>query len=1387
VHPSTRGPERRLDFRAVTRILSVAALCAGFFLFPASETAAEYDPPAGGEALRSLVSPYSTARGESVVLTDSPRADVWNPAASGLEARTVLDAGYLYLGGPDGGGPAGHAGSVAASHPTRFGTFSSGLSFLTAPAEQVALGTTLGVRAGYSRDVYDDLMVGAGLNLDFGGTGDHFDVGTSVDLGVLRPVDEAPIPGLRWGAALRGIGFPYRPMADHSGAPSTFTPAVGLGFTLLDEAPFHIDMNTDLAFPAFRNARMSLGAGITAWDVVSLQAGWTIDAGELLDQERSRRSLVPSAGLSVTISPDQWDSGGTPGGETGTEAEPDAAPHQLPARSSASGGRSASRYRNELETRAAFAPLYGGTWTAGGGVTLRTDTRGNEPPTIDLEYDEPFHLAPNNSGVNDYLELPLSITEGDALLEGYRLVVLDDSGEPVRTMETAAEWPEARTVRTFFDRLTRLETGIDAPSELRWHGTDDEGRRLPDGEYRFFVEAWDKADNIRQSREYDLVIDTTAPSAEVSTAFDPDRRFSPNGDGNRDVLPVEQSGTSEDLWIGQMIDSEGQTVRTWRWEGDEPEPFEWDALNDDGEFVEDGVYAYELSSTDRAGNRFRTTLSNIIVDTEPTPVSVGIDRRFFAPNDTGRNDEITFDFDVPVTAGLLEWKFEVIDGSGDAIYTKEGDDADLPAELVFDGRLDSGERIAEGEYVGRFRARYRNGNEPVAESPEFIVDVTPPDATIRGETRTFSPTGDGHRDTMIIYQEASTAKEWVATVRNSDGEVVYRRSWIDRPPFRYQWDGRGDDGTLLPDDEYTYQISGEDRAGNRGDSNEISFRLDTTDTPVLLTVQHEAFSPNGTGDRDTIALIPRLEVTEGILEHSLRILDDDGEAVRTFAGGSRVPDRFVWDGYDRHGRRAAEGEYQAELEVHYDTDVVEQAQSSSFLLDVTPPEISVSANNHIFSPDGSDGRQSISFRQESSEEQLWEGRIIRIEDDRVVRSFRWEEGRAESFDWDGRDDEGNVVSDGAYRYEVRAEDSAGNQGSDRTDELTVDTRPTRVFVTADKTGFAPTGNDIRDEVTFRLLTHLTEGIEHWEFRIRSQTGEVVRTFEGSEIAGEHEIVWDGTTDDGEPARDGTYRANYRVRYKKGNEPTARTPELLLVTTPPDVDVELDPVPFAPDGDGDRDELFISIDTESRAEIADWSLAIRDRNDNHFRGFSGSGHPASELVWDGRGEDGSRVISAEVYPYELTVRDVLGNVTTTTGEIPVDVLVHREGDRLFIQIPSITFEPESPRLILDPDHEHGEQNVMVIKRLGEIFTRFEDYAIQIEGHAVNLSGTQREEQERRIPLSEARAESVKQALVDEGIEEDRMTTVGRGGREPIVPHDDLEERWRNRRVEFVLIR
>jgi outer membrane protein OmpA-like peptidoglycan-associated protein len=141
---------------------------------------------------------------------------------------------------------------------------------------------------------------------------------------------------------------------------------------------------------------------------------------------------------------------------------------------------------------------------------------------------------------------------------------------------------------------------------------------------------------------------------------------------------------------------------------------------------------------------------------------------------------------------------------------------------------------------------------------------------------------------------------------------------------------------------------------------------------------------------------------------------------------------------------------------------------------------------------------------------------------------------------------------------------------------------------------------------------------------------------------------------------------------------------------------------------------------------------------------------------------------------------------------VDVLVIREGDRLKIRIASITFPPNSADLAAVTEVDKAMRNDRTLARLFEIFNKYSSYRILIEGHANitrlwSQAEMDKENQEELIPLSLARAEAVKNALVRLGLDAGRISVSGLGGSKPIVPFTDEENRWKNRRVEFILIK
>lgn len=1006
--------------------------------------------------------------------------------------------------------------------------------------------------------------------------------------------------------------------------------------------------------------------------------------------------------------------------------------------------------------------------------------------------DAQIYLSPNNDGVQDTLSFQLSIDES-RYIKGYEFIVENRQGEAVRTILNKETRPEKRTAKNFFQNLFKSKSGIQVPEGLRWDGTTDSGEKAPDGLYYFYIRSWDDNENYGTSDKYSVYIDTQPPVVEIEKAAESERIFSPNNDGNKDVLPIEQEGTREDLWKGQIRDASGNTVKTYTWRDEPPQSFDWDGTNDQGILVSDGVYQYSVEATDRAGNRGQAEYGNMVKNTEETPISVTIDHSHFSPNGDGILDVVLLQPNVPVQRGIESWTIDIVDSNG-KVYRSFSGQSGLSGAIAFDGKDENGRVIPENrEYFADLQVLYVNGNNPRAQSAPFIVDITKPEANVQLDTRIFSPNGDGNKDTITIHQEASKEENWYGTITDIDENPVYQYKWIDQPESRISWDGRKEDGSLANDGYYFYQLSTVDKAGNRGQSERVRFELNTEETPVLLTSSYDYFSPNGDGSKDTINFLPKLQVREGIVRYTLEVVTENGEPVFTRNGSGNVPESLMWDGFSSAGGRVEDGEYRAKLEVLYANGNNPQAETQLFTIDTVYPAITVDPEYTIFSPDGDGNRDTITFEQDSTDEELWEGEVLNKAGE-VVKRAVWK-GSANNFVWNGTDNQGNSVPDGNYTYRVHSTDRAGNTTEVEVDGIELDTAATKIFVTAGSDKLAPTGNGLYEEISFSTIVNRREGLETWTLEMVDQNGVTQKTFSGDQRIPK-EIVWDGKDENGEYI-EGRYKARFSARYTKGNRPTAESLSFVLDVTPPQTEVNLKPVPFSPDNDGIDDELEINLDVSDTNSIQNWKFTVydaerqgvRSQDGPVFKQYSGSGEPAEQIIWDGRSDEGELVYAAMDYPYRFEVTDSLGNRSVETGRIPVDVLVVREGDDLKIKIASINFKPNSAEFV-DDKPEIAARNEFVLNRLAEILKKYRQYEITIEGHA-NITKfwdpalAKQEQEEELLPLSKDRAERVLEALVERGISRNRLTAKGVGGNKPIVDFRDEENRWKNRRVEFIL--
>jgi outer membrane protein OmpA-like peptidoglycan-associated protein len=345
----------------------------------------------------------------------------------------------------------------------------------------------------------------------------------------------------------------------------------------------------------------------------------------------------------------------------------------------------------------------------------------------------------------------------------------------------------------------------------------------------------------------------------------------------------------------------------------------------------------------------------------------------------------------------------------------------------------------------------------------------------------------------------------------------------------------------------------------------------------------------------------------------------------------------------------------------------------------------------------------------------------------------------------------------------------------------------RIIIERDLPIFSPNGDGYKDLVVLTIKVDGDLPAKSYTLNIVDKKDKPVRVFSEESSLGQR-LEWNGRDNKNKPVVDAEYRAILTVRYADGRSTTAESDSFILDTIPPKASLLIAPKPFSPDNDGENDQLSISCQVQELNGVRDWKIRIDDQQGQTFKTFAGRGDVPKEILWDGKSADGKLVESAEDYSLTLELSDEAGNRTMVKDMISTDILVRKYGDQAKIVISNIQFEAYSS------DFQKGDktivkENLAIIDRLAEILKKYGTYKIVIEGHALNLYWNDKtraaKEEELLITLSKERAENIKQALVERGIDSGRISTQGKGSAEPLVPLKDKNNQWKNRRVEIIL--
>ncbi len=690
----------------------------------------------------SLASPVFAGGDGGTTSQEAPFSTRFNPASAAHKQRTTFDTSYFGL---PGGGKYGNAFNLGLTVPQNWAVLSMTASYWGVDVTGLDLGHQGQFSFGLSKEFVEDLHIGAQMGTVFGtgGWGAGLSLGFLHFPGTLNPW----LQDLRWGVALRDMGTPYTTGTSKVAIPPIFTPSVGASFYVLKQPLISIEVHPDLSLPSFQDIRLGVGSTVKIGENFVLSLAGTFDLRDTITAVTAKTALTFPLSMSLAY-------------HFQTNFQDDIELLDF----SKQGWN-----KSEVHVNTAVMPLPGGVWAVGGGVNIPLGSVDTQAPVVTLDAKQTF-ISPNNDGVQDALEIPVKMTD-QRFISSYRVQVFNVNKFVVRSIQSSLALPQAEGWDQILNRLLYVKHGVAVPPALTWNGISDAGTVVPDGTYTVVVTARDDNGNEKDWPAGSVVVKNTPPLANLSAAVS---EFNPVGP--RDKLTLRQSGTPEDLWTGVVRNSRDEEVLRQTWKNTQPPNFDWDGKNNEGKVVSDGVYTYELSTTDLAGNKANAKVTNLIVNSLPTPLDLFLNRTAISPDGSGVKT-LAFQPKPGLSAGMTSWKIDVLDGKNNVYRTLAGQGL-VPPEITFDGRAENRTALPEGDYKGRLTLTYSNGNKPEVVSPVFTIKNSAPTASVTAPYDVFSPGSVEGRGVLVFQQTTSDEELWTGKLTSASGDVLRTVRWF---------------------------------------------------------------------------------------------------------------------------------------------------------------------------------------------------------------------------------------------------------------------------------------------------------------------------------------------------------------------------------------------------------------------------------------------------------------------------------------------------------------------------------------------------------------------------------------------------------------------------------
>lgn len=650
--------------------------------------------------------------------------------------------------------------------------------------------------------------------------------------------------------------------------------------------------------------------------------------------------------------------------------------------------------------------------------------------------------------------------------------------------------------------------------------------------------------------------------------------FSPNYDGSADELvlnPVVDDNTLVDKWQLDIMDADGNTIKTFKSVEDLqlrnlsikkffkqifskkedveiPETLSWDGQNENGEPVDDGTYYYVLNAWDENGNKAQTSEGEIVIDTVVPAVTPQPDYVLFSPNKDGAKDVLTFSLSDQNIQDDDEIKAEIIDADGNVVKTYDYK-SEVPDEIVWDGTDNKNLPVKEGQYSFKIAVKDSAGNKTENVISELRLVTNYQKVNLSINNTSISPNNDGYRDNIVFkptVNDQNGLESWVLEVRDTNSNVVKTLSGTDELPDEIAWNGRDDDGKILPDGDYTYQLKLVYDSGNFPMTDPMTITIDTTAPQVQIDPEYMDFSPNYDEKRDTLMITHEVS---GQPEDTLQVTIEDEYGSIVYFGKYKLKDfpaEFEWTGLDRDLNPLPEGKYNYIIKASdsVGNNAVYSVNSISLMTGLE--KVSVQSDVLAISPGNYAGNYEAMFTPEVTSTEGISNFALLIKNDAgdVVKTFQTNIYLPYMF-WEGNGDDETVLPDGDYRYLLNVVYVYGDEPASMTKKIAIDTVAPQITISPNYNVFSPNGDGRKEAVTVSMTADGDEADEYVLIIYDALADEPVESYVWEGEVPE-ELVWTGLDSYGEELPEGAYVFELTGSDTAGNETSARTEYVWLV-------------------------------------------------------------------------------------------------------------------------------------------------------------------------------------------------------------------------------------------------